>query len=89
MVEFPQPSWPAFTADVTVVAPPLSWRSRYPDYIWPKRGTHVSRQSVIGQEISPIPTIAVTAVTGGRGYLVMPQRTRVLIMPRRTRRLVV
>jgi hypothetical protein len=86
---YPQPSWPPFTADVTTVAPPLVWEPQIPDYVWPRKGQPAYLQDAFEMWPSPVPVIAVSHVTGGRGYYVVPPRKRTFIVPPRRRKFTV
>jgi hypothetical protein len=86
---YPQASWNPFTADATVVVPHLSWQGEFPDRIWPERGLAARHTLAFTFNPLPVPVIAVTAVTGGRGYYTVPPRTRTFIAPPRTRKFVV
>lgn len=86
---YPQPSWPPFVADVTVIAPVSSWQAEHPDRLYPKRGQHPSRIPSFWLNPLPVPVIAVSHVTGGRGYYVVPPRPRTFIVPPRKRKFTV
>jgi hypothetical protein len=89
VAQFPQPSWPPFTADVSVTAPPLSWNPEYPDRLFPKRALHARHQRAFEMWPQEIPVTAVSPVTGGRGYYVVPPRKRDFIVPPRRRKFTV
>jgi hypothetical protein len=86
---YPQPSWPPFVADTTVIAPVSSWQAEHPDRLFPRRALHPSRMPFFWLHSEPVPVIAVSHVTGGRGYYVVPPRKRTFIVPPRRRKFTV
>lgn len=89
VAQFPLPSWPPFTADVSVTAPALSWNPEYPDRLFPRRALHARHQRAFEMWPQEIPVTAVSHVTGGRGYYVVPPRARTFIVPPRRRKFTV
>lgn len=80
-VEFPQVFAPLVVADVTTTAPALSWKPIYPDRLYALRGTRPSQHPSFFLHAEPVPVIAVSHLSGGRGYYVVPGRPRKFIVP--------
>lgn len=85
---YPQPSWPPFIADATVVVPALAWQPEFPDRIWPDRGLAARHHLTFVFDPRPIPVVAVSEVTGRHRFTV-PARPRTFVAPARRRKWVV
>jgi hypothetical protein len=86
---YPQPSWPPFVADVTVIVPVAAWEPEYVERVRPRVSLLTAQQQAVAFWPLPVPAIAVSHLTGGRGYYVVPSHRREFPVPGRRRKFTV
>ena len=84
VVQFPDPAWPPFVADVTVSVPVSSWHAEYPERVRPRTSLLAAQQQAWTMWPYPIPVVAVSEVFG-RGRYTVPPRPRTFTVPPRPR----